>query len=178
MPKINRTLAPGHRSTPHLAPHEVSRSRMRGADANEGLPAATLDGACAPPSFSAQTHAQRHAPHARAALNPHPPRSRARNVRPSRCGPRAARARGAHAPLRPGRASRRRPRTRRAHREPRARRLIRRRSRPSYGSYGRNGTRWPRRRRRREESLLGDSAKVKYHLSCILRSGEHRASVL
>ena len=46
---------------------------MRGADANEGLPAATLDGACAPPSFSAQTHAQRHAPHARAALNPHPP---------------------------------------------------------------------------------------------------------
>ena len=32
---------------------------MRGADANEGLPAATLDGACAPPSFSAQTHAKR-----------------------------------------------------------------------------------------------------------------------
>ena len=162
----------------HILHHTRRRGIMRGTNPDEALPAATLDGACAPPSFSAQTHAQRHAPHARAALNPHPPRSRARNVRPPRCGPRAARARGAHAPLRPGRASRRRPRTRRAHREPRARRLIRRRSRPSYGSYGRNGTRWPRRRRRREESLLGDSAKVKYHLSCILRSGEHRASVL
>ena len=32
------------------------------------------------PLSPAQTHAQRHAPHTRAALNPHPPRSRARNV--------------------------------------------------------------------------------------------------
>ena len=156
----------------------LHHAKIRHATRCRRRPASSHSRWCAPPSFSAQTHAQRHAPHARAALNPHPPRSRARNVRPPRCGPRAARARGAHAPLRPGRASRRRPRTRRAHREPRARRLIRRRSRPSYGSYGRNGTRWPRRRRRREESLLGDSAKVKYHLSCILRSGEHRASVL
>ena len=32
---------------------------MRGADANEGLPAATLDGACAPPRepFNAHPHA-------------------------------------------------------------------------------------------------------------------------
>ena len=108
LPEISRTLAPGHRSTPHLAPHEVSRSRMSAADTNAegGLPAATLDGA--PPSFSAQTHAQKHAPHARMQpFNPHAPRSRARNERPARRGSRPPGARGPHASLRPGRASRR-----------------------------------------------------------------------
>ena len=138
---------------------------MRGADSNEGLPAATLDGACAPPRVPSNAHPHAAVQEMSDLLDADLGRP-ALEVLTRLCdqGVRPAVLVYMHET--------------RAHDRRALRRSIRRRSRPSYGSYGRNGTRWPRRRRRREESLLGDSAKVKYHLSCILRSGEHHASVL
>ena len=44
---------------------------MRGADANEGLPAATLDGACAPPSSPPNACPNACAARTRSILTPH-----------------------------------------------------------------------------------------------------------